>query len=528
MSGEMDYFRGNALYFNYPVMKAYIYSHKVLIGTTQFRQVFGSMGHIWGEFVPTNEYQSIKKQVQEFFDSLKRDYERWYSYRFNIQLENGYWLLPIGGVEIYDSAEFPVEPIEFHVAGVHYHVYEDYFENKRPFVIEPWQLINIDQKIDLEDELLREIGETNVTFSTLAKHSLNDEVLFAVHGAGPFVIANFKPGQKAAIEDIFPEENYFGEFDAVQEYMAKDNPKLTITLADRLGGCLAGGSIGDAIGSYYEGRSTVDIISLEVVNGITDDTQLTMATCESIIASKQVSAASIANHMLSWYNKGKLTGLGASTLKALRDLQAGAHWALSGRAGEYAAGNGAAMRIAPLAFFLNPETDRTLIRDVCNITHKNDEAYVGCLAILYSHHYIITNKWKRGISLVELLLPQLPDSAVRDNLLILADTSMSIREAASLVGTSGHVIESVPFSIFAAGKIRESSFEAVLTEIILCGGDTDTNASLAAQIMGTFIGLSKFSGTITDVFARINESAYILDTANKLSVILKEKTIFDN
>jgi hypothetical protein len=52
------------------------------------------------------------------------------------------------------------------------------------------------------------------------------------------------------------------------------------------------------------------------------------------------------------YNKGKLTGLGASTLKALRDLQVGAHWALSGWSGEYAAGNGAAM--------INEETENHL------------------------------------------------------------------------------------------------------------------------------------------------------------------------
>jgi len=506
-------------------MKGYIYSHKILIGTTQFKQSFGSMGHIWGEFIPADAYQLIKMQVQDFYDSEKRDYERWYSFRFNIQLENGYFLLPVGGIEICDSVHFPDEPIELHVAGVHYHVYEDYFENNRPFVIAPWQPIHIDQKIDLEDELLHEIGETNVSFSALAKHSLNDEVLFAVHGGNvdPFVIARLKPGQKSAIEEVIPAENYFGDFELVQAYMAKDNPVLRMPAADRLGGCLAGGAIGDAIGSFYEGRSIVETISLEVIHGITDDTQLTMATCESILESGQVSAASIAQHMLTWYNKGKLTGVGASTLKALRDLQAGAHWALSGRSGEYAAGNGAAMRIAPLAFFINPETDRTLIRDVCNITHKNDEAYVGCLAILYSLHYIITDRWKRGISLVELLLPHLPDSAVLDNLLILSDTSMSIREAAALVGTSGHVIESVPFSIFAADKIKESSFEAILTEIILCGGDTDTNASLAGQLMGTFIGLSNFSAEMTGAFAKIKESTCILDLANRLSRMLKEQ-----
>lgn len=49
-----------------------------------------------------------------------------------------------------------------------------------------------------------------------------------------------------------------------------------INAGDRLGGCLAGGAIGDAIGSFYEGRSIIEKINLEVVHGITDDTQLTM------------------------------------------------------------------------------------------------------------------------------------------------------------------------------------------------------------------------------------------------------------
>lgn len=156
-------------------MKGYVYSHKVLIGTTIFKQSFGAMGHIWGEFEPAEEYQLVKKQVQEFCDAPKKDYKR-YSFRFNIQLENGYFLLPVGGIEILDSAMFPNEPISIHVAGVHSHVYHDYFENNKPFVTDPWQQVTIEEKIDLEDEVTREIGETNVEFSTLAKHSAGNEV----------------------------------------------------------------------------------------------------------------------------------------------------------------------------------------------------------------------------------------------------------------------------------------------------------------------------------------------------------------
>jgi ADP-ribosyl-[dinitrogen reductase] hydrolase len=291
--------------------------------------------------------------------------------------------------------------------------------------------------------------------------------------------------------------------------------------ANMVAGCLLGGAVGDALGSFYEGKAVVQSVNFEMLHGITDDTQLTLATCEAIIESGQVSAESIARKMLEWYNKRKLTGLGASTLKALRDLQVGAHWALSGRSGEYAAGNGAAMRIAPLAFFVNLETDRTLIRDVCNITHKNDEAYTGCLAILYAIQYIITDKWLPQKSLIELITPELPDTSVRDNLLKLqTDPSLSIREAALLVGTSGHVIASVPLAIFAAQKIRESSFDDILTKIIRCGGDTDTNASLAGQMMGAFLKFPNFSKQTITAFVNLKEYTDITKISTELSKML--------
>lgn len=302
---------------------------------------------------------------------------------------------------------------------------------------------------------------------------------------------------------------------------AVPNTNIQLGVVHRLYGCLFGGAIGDAVGSYYEGQTNLNSVEFHIINGITDDTQLTLATCESIIESKGVSAEGVAKKMLEWYNKGKLSGLGASTLKALRDLQVGAHWALSGRSGEYAAGNGAAMRIAPLAFFVNIETDKTLIRDICYITHKNDEAYVGCLAILRALHCIISGQWNSGQNLLDLIIPELPDTGVRDSLLKLQnEPSLTIGEAAKLIGTSGHVVESVPFAIFAAQKIVEHKFEDILSDIILCGGDTDTNASLAGNIMGAAIGFTGFSTKVLTAFKNINESDHITRIGNELMQIL--------
>ena len=291
------------------------------------------------------------------------------------------------------------------------------------------------------------------------------------------------------------------------------------SLQDKFTGCIVGGAIGDAIGSYYENTSGVSDIDFDQVSGISDDTQLTMATCESILETGSVSPENIAKHFLRWYNSGRLVGLGSSTLKALRDLQVGAHWGLSGRSGEYAAGNGAAMRIAPLAFFLSPDDNRSPIKDVCSITHKNDEAYVGSLAVLYALHLIIYNKWSPGEGLLTPILPHLPDTGVKDNLVTLEQNPhVTIAEAAALIGCSGYVVESVPFALFAAQQIREKDFQDILSAIIRCGGDTDTNASIAGQLMGAFLGYSRLPADLLAVFHKIRESEHILQVLYRLSV----------
>ena len=80
----------------------------------------------------------------------------------------------------------------------------------------------------------------------------------------------------------------------------------------------------------------------------------------------QIDPEHLASNFLRRFVDLPIQGMGASTLKAMRDLAGGTHWALAGNQGEYGAGRGAAMRIRPLAFLLDPTcpADRTVIRDV--------------------------------------------------------------------------------------------------------------------------------------------------------------------
>jgi ADP-ribosyl-[dinitrogen reductase] hydrolase len=262
-------------------------------------------------------------------------------------------------------------------------------------------------------------------------------------------------------------------------------------LADQIRGCLLLGALGDSLGSSVEGMIPTKGLAPHI-GTITDDTQLTLATCEAIVAAGKVSPEHIAATFADWHRHRKFRGLGSSTLKALTDLAAGQHWALAGAKGERAAGNGAAMRIAPLAFCLDPNTseDRRTLRDICRITHHHDEAYIGALAIVHA----IRGVAYESLQLTELLTHvagQLPDSQVRDRLReIDVAKPQSIPAAAVQFGNTGFVADSIPFALFAASQCENQSPEEILQQIIATGGDTDTNASLAGQIIGAASGQS--------------------------------------
>ncbi len=255
-----------------------------------------------------------------------------------------------------------------------------------------------------------------------------------------------------------------------------------LTLCDRITGCLFAGALGDSAGAFFENQ-TEPQFTVPTDLRITDDTQLTIATCESIIASSKVDPESIAAQMTDWFRCRRISGIGASTLKSLTELDAGGHWAMVGAVGERSAGNGAAMRIAPLAFFVDPtsDSDRTTIRDVCRITHRNDEAYLGALAILYSIH---RNKLDR--ELIEYLIDQLPDSRIRDRLDEIKTDGLTTSQLVQRYKPSGYVVDSVPLSILSA--IESESLVDSIKSIVEFGGDTDTIASMLGHVFGAIHG----------------------------------------
>ncbi|MCR5887669.1 ADP-ribosylglycohydrolase family protein [Hymenobacter sp. J193] len=293
-------------------------------------------------------------------------------------------------------------------------------------------------------------------------------------------------------------------------------------LREKYQGCLLAGAIGDAWGSSFENEQALPAASTFYLGGqpgrtrhwaLTDDTQLTLATCE-VLASGPFDPGQLGQQFVRYYRQGKLTGLGATTLQAIRDTEAGMHWTQTGRRGHFAAGNGAAMRIAPFAFY--PTTTRQTIYDACRITHQNEDAYAGALAVYLAIKAALHQTWTGRNNLLALVLPELPDTNLKDRLqeLSLYPPEATIDEAAGL-GNNGHVVNSVPFAIFCATKVLNLGLTCLMQQLMATGGDTDTNASMAGQIAGALVGLAGLPPELLQKLAQLPDYQWLKNTLTR-------------
>jgi len=66
-------------------------------------------------------------------------------------------------------------------------------------------------------------------------------------------------------------------------------------------------------------------------------------------------------------------------------------------------------------------------------------------------------------------------------------------------GSSGFVAESVPLAVYAASCTETIGYGSVLNSVIVCGGDTDTTASIAGQIAGSKLGISRIPSELSEL-----------------------------
>jgi hypothetical protein len=217
-------------------MRAKVYSKEILIGTTNLKLGDESMGCVYGDFFPNQNYfDKIQKYVWRFWETNNPNYKEWNSLRLNVQLENGYFLHPIGGYTIDDIEDFKDEPKRIDIAGLYRHVIDDFFklDNPRELVSKPWYYVSIREKIAFENELKKELGvkvqksfldifkgkpnnHTLLDFdcSALCKDQRNDDVCFVTNNQNSdycFAVVHLTWSSNKEYKD-YPRTNFYKDF----------------------------------------------------------------------------------------------------------------------------------------------------------------------------------------------------------------------------------------------------------------------------------------------------------------------------
>ena len=152
-------------------MKAEIFSHAKYLGSAELQVGDETMGHLYVLSPSRCYYTEIRDYVWRFNALTVPDFDEWLSLRFNVQLENGYFIYAVGGITFDDIRDLPNEPIQVNIAGVDGHIIDDFFRSAepRPFVKKPWEPISIEQKLLYEDELRKEVGIKKNKASSVSK-----------------------------------------------------------------------------------------------------------------------------------------------------------------------------------------------------------------------------------------------------------------------------------------------------------------------------------------------------------------------
>jgi ADP-ribosylglycohydrolase len=290
---------------------------------------------------------------------------------------------------------------------------------------------------------------------------------------------------------------------------------------DRFRGCLLAGAIGDALGRPAEGRSRkevrrrfgqlTDFVPWRGWSGgprgtITDDTQLTMCVAETLLAAGRFDPDDFARRLVAWLPSGR--GKGATCVSAVEALIARVPW---WDAGPASAGNGAAMRAAPVGLRYADDIDGLRVAAALSaaVTHADPMAVASAIAQALAVAWCLHQPAGKldPVELVTVLGRVLDDvfdpghperrpgagpQPVRlvDRIRILPGLlDATPDDAFDALYNGAFVLESLPAALWCFLASPEDP-ERVIVTAVSGGRDADTVAAMAGNLVGAYHGES--------------------------------------
>lgn len=279
------------------------------------------------------------------------------------------------------------------------------------------------------------------------------------------------------------------------------------SLADRLAGGLVGLLVGDALGVPYEFQHRDDLPARRRIDyeppeyfrrshdaiepgTWSDDGAQALCLLASLLECDRFDPDDFARRLLRWYDHGYMAvgnlvfDVGVTTGNALQRLRAGAPPLEAGSDNPQHNGNGALMRVLPLALW-HRGSDAELVRDAqsqSRLTHRHPRSQVCCaLYCLWARRELAgaPEPWREAVAALRELYPD-PSPEHQE-------LEWSIRPDDEPVGHgSGYVVDCLRSARMAN---LEADYENAVRSAVLLGNDTDTTATVTGGIAGIRYGV---------------------------------------
>lgn len=257
------------------------------------------------------------------------------------------------------------------------------------------------------------------------------------------------------------------------------------TVLDRARASYLGLAIGDALGATTEFMTPGEIkakykVHRKIIGGgwlylkpghVTDDTEMSIALGRAVLSNGEWDLKGIADNFVTWM-KSKPVDIGSTCRRGIRDYM------LKGQMetpyNDWDAGNGAAMRMAPVALFtLGDEKALTQYAiSQAHLTHNHPLSDAACTTIGRLIHQAIggCDRFQLHATTRELV-------AEHNN----------FRFNKYQGNASSYVVDTLQtvFHYF----FTTSDFEECLVAVVNQGGDADTTGAIAGMIAGAFYGM---------------------------------------
>ena len=299
-----------------------------------------------------------------------------------------------------------------------------------------------------------------------------------------------------------------------------------LKLESEMRSALLGLAVGDALGVPVEFTSRATC-QRDPVTGMrafgthhqpagtwSDDAALTFCLAEALAAGYSVQG--LATNCVRWVEQGFWTphgqvfDIGITTREALCKLkkQAPTSSPLVGGRDEMSNGNGALMRILPLAFYqeqLPLATRFQFIADASAITHGHVRSAIACFLYLKMAGYLRQgqNPTAAYAQLCQTAPAQLaelhiPDAEINHFKRVLSGELATLPESA--IASSGYVVHTLEAALWCL--LQHETYAATVLAAVNLGDDTDTTGAVVGGLAGLYYGEAAIPEAWLQVLAR--------------------------